>query len=370
MKKHALSIAVILAILLGFLFLRNYLFVILLAGVVAFTFYPVYQAITRWTRRPVLASWLTVLVSIITLVIPITIISYATIHELQGVTSGAIDYVRSHDPGELATESLRQVNSFLGGLSGGSVAVSFDQIRDLAGQAASYVGSNAAGWLTGIFGSVSSFITMSIIYLYVFTALLTNKQKLVAYFRALNPLGDRTADLYLSRASAMTKAMVRGQFVIAILQGLVSALLLYIAGIQYFWVAAIVLSFLSLIPLGAGIITMPIGIVLIFMGNIWQGIMLLVGHFLLVSNIDNVLRPLLVPKTARLNPALVLLSVFAGVGLFGILGIVLGPVIMILIVTTIEVYAETNAPAVVAAADETPAVPAKRPRRKLFRRTK
>lgn len=368
MKKHALPIAVILAIIVGFLFLQKYLFVILLAGVVAFTFFPVYRVILGWTKKPNLASWLTALVSIITIIIPLVIIIYATVHELQGVTSSIVSYVTDQDPGELATTSLERANKFLGDLSSGSVQVTFDQLRDLAKQGASYVGSNAAGWITGAFGSVSSFITMSIIYLYVFASLLVNHRKLLAYFRVLNPLGDRVTDIYLSRASAMTKAMVRGQFVIAVLQGLVSALLLYIAGVHYFWVAAIVLSFMSLIPLGAGIITMPIGVILIFMGNIWQGLLLILGHFLLTSNIDNILRPLLVPKTARLNPALVLLSVFAGIGVFGILGIVLGPVIMILLVTTIEVYVETHAPA--ATPIETSLPKTKKPRRKLLSRNR
>ena len=366
MKKHALPIAVILALIVGILFLEKYLFVILLAGVVAFTFYPVYRLLTRWVKNPTLASWLTALVSIITIIIPVVIIAYAVAHELEGVASNIVSYVRDQDPGTLATDSLAGVNDFLGGFSGGSVQISFDQLRDLASQGASYVGSNAPGWITGAFGSVSNFITLGIIYLYVFSALLVNHRRLLAYFRALNPLGDRVTDLYLSRASAMTKSMVRGQFVIAGLQGLLSAVLLYIAGVHYFWVAAIVLSFMSLIPLGAGIITIPIGLVLIFMGDIWQGLLLILGHLFLVTNVDNILRPLLVPRTARLNPALVLLSVFAGLGLFGILGIVLGPVIMILIVTTIEVYVETRAPSAVNI--EEPPTPSKpKKRRSLLR---
>ena len=57
-----------------------------------------------------------------------------------------------------------------------------------------------------------------------------------------------------------------------------------------------------------------------------------------MTNIDNVLRPILVPKEAKLDSALMLLSVFAGITMFGFLGIVIGPVVMIVIVTTISVY--------------------------------
>ena len=61
-------------------------------------------------------------------------------------------------------------------------------------------------------------------------------------------------------------------------------------------------------------------------------------HLFVVTNIDNVLRPFLVPQEARLDPALMLLAVFAGIAMFGFWGIVIGPVLMIIIVTTISVY--------------------------------
>ena len=61
-------------------------------------------------------------------------------------------------------------------------------------------------------------------------------------------------------------------------------------------------------------------------------------HLIVVTNIDNFLRPILVPRDARLNSALMLLAVFAGIGMFGFWGIVIGPVLMIIIVTTIDVY--------------------------------
>lgn len=342
MKKHALPIAVIIALIVGIVFLQRFFIVITLAAIAAFTFFPVYRALRRWTKNDVLASWLTALVSIIAVIIPVLLVIYATAHEIQQAASSMIEYVSTHDPGEIAESVLGEANKFLANLTNGSASLSLDQVREAAQKAASFIASNASSWASTIFGSVSSFITMSIIYLYVFSALLVNYRKLIAYVRALNPLGDEVSDLYLSRTAAMTKAMVRGQFIIAAAQGIVSAGLLYIAGLDYFWLAAIVLTFLSIIPLGSGIIVIPIGIVLLLMGNIWQGLLLILGHILIISNIDNILRPMLVPKTARLNPALVLLSVFAGLGFFGLLGIVIGPVLMILLVTTIDVYAQAT----------------------------
>lgn len=75
-------------------------------------------------------------------------------------------------------------------------------------------------------------------------------------------------------------------------------------------------------------------------GNLAGGIFVIAGHLLVVTNIDNILRPRLVPPEAKLDSALTILSVFSGIALLGFLGIIVGPVIMITIVTTISVYLE------------------------------
>ena len=73
-------------------------------------------------------------------------------------------------------------------------------------------------------------------------------------------------------------------------------------------------------------------------GNIAGGAFVVLFHLIGITNVDNLLRPILVPREARLDPALMLLSVFSGIAMFGFFGIVLGPVLMIVIVTTIAVY--------------------------------
>ena len=93
-----------------------------------------------------------------------------------------------------------------------------------------------------------------------------------------------------------------------------------------------------MIPLGSGIITIPFGIGMMLFGNVFGGIFVIAFHIIVVTNIDNFLRPILVPREARLDSALMLLSVFAGIAMFGAFGIVIGPVLMIVIVTTISVY--------------------------------
>ena len=82
----------------------------------------------------------------------------------------------------------------------------------------------------------------------------------------------------------------------------------------------------------------PVAILLLLGGNVWQAIIVIVMLIVVVGNIDTLLRPMLVPKAAYLNPALTVLAVFGGLQLLGFVGLLYGPVIMILLVTSIEVY--------------------------------
>jgi predicted PurR-regulated permease PerM len=191
---------------------------------------------------------------------------------------------------------------------------------------------SAAG---GLFGG----LTAAVIFLYVFISMLVKGDELRLLIRRLNPLGEEVTDLYLAKMAAMVRGTVQGQFVIALAQGVAGAISIYIAGFhEGFFIFALLLSALSVIPLGGGIVTIPFGIGMAVFGNIGGGIFVVLFHLLVVTNIDNVLRPILVPKEAKLDSALMLLSVFAGITMFGFLGIVIGPVVMIVIVTTISVY--------------------------------
>ena len=172
-------------------------------------------------------------------------------------------------------------------------------------------------------------------------SLLSNRAEVLMLIRRLNPLGMEVTDLYLAKMGAMVRGAVRGQFIIAVIQGMLGAISIYIAGFHdAFFIIAIFLIALSLIPLGSGIVTIPFGIGMMIFGNIAGGAFVVLFHLIGITNVDNFLRPILVPKEAKLDSALMLLSVFSGIAMFGFFGIVLGPVLMIMIVTTISVYLE------------------------------
>jgi len=155
----------------------------------------------------------------------------------------------------------------------------------------------------------------------------------------LVPFPPEITQLFIDKVDMMITAMFKGTFVIAIAQGAVMGFVFWIAGVPYVMFLTIVSMFLSLVPfIGISLVAWPVGLVLLLIGNIWQGVFVILAFLIIVCNIDAALRPILVPKGAYLNPALIILSVFGGLGVMGLIGALYGPVVMILLVTSIEVY--------------------------------
>ncbi len=155
----------------------------------------------------------------------------------------------------------------------------------------------------------------------------------------LVPFPPEITQLFLDKVDMMIIGMFKGTIIIAIVQGAAMGLVFWIAGVPFVMMLTLASMFLALIPMiGISLLAWPIGIALLLTGQVWQGIFVIAAFLLVVANLDALLRPRLVPKGAYLNPALVILSVFGGMQMMGMIGILYGPVIMILLVTAIEVY--------------------------------
>jgi len=337
-QKRALAIATVIAIVFGAYFLRGYFILVVVAAVAAYLFSPLY---TRLNRRmgTGLSATLTLLAAFAAVIVPLSLFVFLAVVQITAMVERVAVWVQRTDLSALGDQILKWVNEALARVPFVDVTVTPDSLRGSMTTAAQEVGKWLLGILQGAAGGAFGAITAAILFLYVFISLLTNRDKVLLLIRRLNPLGEEITDLYMSKMGAMVKGTVMGQFIIAACQGVAGAASIYIAGFhQGFFLFAVLLSALSVIPLGSGIITIPFGIGMILFGNVFGGVFVILFHVIAVTNIDNLLRPILVPREARLDSALMLLAVFAGLTMFGAWGIVIGPVLMIIIVTTISVY--------------------------------
>lgn len=217
-----------------------------------------------------------------------------------------------------------------------------------------HIGTDNSGQLVDSFKSTSNFILSAIQKTYqgishfvfmtfvVFFSLyyfFKDGDKIIKKIMALSPLKDAEESQLLKNFVSISKATLKGSLVIAIVQGLIMTVAFVITGFSSPIIWGVITIFVSLIPLfGAGLVWLPAGIIMLFMGNIWQGITIIIFGALFVSTIDNFLRPKLVGKETSLHPILVLISTIGGIMLFGIIGILLGPVIVVLFISLLDIY--------------------------------
>ena len=337
-QKRALAVFTIIALLFGAYFLRDYFVLIVVAAVGAHLFTPLFN----WFNKRMgtgLSATCTLLSALVVVMVPVGLVMLLAIAQIARTVDHVAEWVKSTNLSELGDRALHVVNDLLARIPFVHTTVTSEMLRKTLVSATQTAGKWLLKVLQDAAGSIPGAVTAAIIFLYVFVALLVNREKLRTLIGQLNPLGEEVTDLYLRKMGSMVRGTVNGQFVIAACQGVAGAASVYIGGFHHgFFIFAILLTALSIIPLGGGIVTIPFGIGMMFFGNVVGGVFVVLFHLVVVTNIDNFLRPILVPRDARLNSALMLLSVFAGIAMFGPWGIIIGPVLMILIVTTIDVY--------------------------------
>nr|WP_090344728.1 AI-2E family transporter [Mycolicibacterium malmesburyense]CRL76473.1 putative permease [Mycolicibacterium malmesburyense] len=339
-QRRALAVATVVAVAFGAYFLRGYFILIVVAAVGAYLFSPLYARLNKRMGSG-LSVTLTLLAAIAAVIVPLSLFVTLAVVQITTMVEQVAEWVGRTDLSALGDRTLQFVNDVLRRVPFIDTTVTPESLRSSMARVAQEAGQWLLGLLQGAAGGLFGGITAAILFVYVFVSLLTNRDRVVTMIRQLNPLGEEITDVYMAKMGAMVKGTVMGQFVIAVCQGVAGAASIYLAGFhQGFFLFAVLLSALSVIPLGSGIVTIPFGIGMILFGNIFGGVFVILFHLIVVTNIDNFLRPILVPREARLDAALMLLAVFAGISMFGAWGIVIGPVLMIVIVTTISVYLE------------------------------
>lgn len=316
-QKRALAICTVIALGFGAYFLRGYILLIAVAAVLAYLFKPLYERLRRKMNVGVSAT-LTLLAAIATVALPLTGVAILAFFQISQAVTSIGHWVEQTDFTALAQGLLDSANELLARVPFMNVTLTPDSVREAATKVGQSAGEFALDVARDSVGGLAATLTAVVVFLYVFLALLTNGDKVVGLFRDLNPLGEKVSDIYLAKVGAMVSATVKGQFIIAVCQGTLGAISIYIAGFHDgFFMFLIFLTALSFIPLGSGIVTIPVGILMAVFGNVAGGIFVIVFHVVVVTSVDNLLRPFLVPKSAHLHPALMLLAVFAGLKMFG-----------------------------------------------------
>jgi predicted PurR-regulated permease PerM len=198
-----------------------------------------------------------------------------------------------------------------------------------------------AGFVADLGSSVAAFVVQGLLFVVLVAALLPAYDILLEKTLRISPLGYDIARLYSVKITAMIVSLVLGVFVIALLEGLVMGVFYWLAGLPFVFGLTLLSIALSLLPVvGVGWMAWVVAILLALQGNFGSAALVLLGFYGAAMWIEILLRPLLLKKEAHLHFALFLLAMFGGIVWAGMMGLFYGPVILLLLVTTIQIYGE------------------------------
>jgi predicted PurR-regulated permease PerM len=161
--------------------------------------------------------------------------------------------------------------------------------------------------------------------------------------RAAVPLSaDRQRALF-AKFAVVVRATVKGNIVVALLQGALGGLIFWLLGIHAPLLWGVLMAFLSLLPaVGAGLVWAPVALYFLATGAVWQGVVLIAYGVLVIGLVDNLLRPILVGKDTKMPDYVVLISTLGGIAVFGLNGFVIGPLIAAMFIAAWDLFAASR----------------------------
>jgi predicted PurR-regulated permease PerM len=187
--------------------------------------------------------------------------------------------------------------------------------------------------------NLPSLIFQFAVFLFTFYFTTRDMDKLQEYISSLSPFSRTTERKFLKEFRGITNAIIFGQVLIGIVQGIALGAGLFFLGVPKILILTFIAALVSMIPvLGSWLVWLPVSVFLLVTDKTFSGIFLLLYGSLFVSSIDNLFRPYILSKKSNLPIALSLIGTIGGLLFFGIIGLVLGPLAIAYTLIIIEFY--------------------------------
>jgi len=328
MKESRVAKYFLVALLLVFLYLAVLTVMpviksIILALVLAFAFYPIYKLINKYVKAKGFSAAIMIILIILLIIIPGALIVNSLIKQ----TYSTYTLVQNFD--------FSSLNRFVPDFLSETVDANI-YIEDVIFKVRNFI----INYTPDLIGSIAEIMLGLFIMFFVMFYAFRDGDKWFSEIGKKLPMKREYTSKLLSNTEKVTGGVLYGYVLTAIIQGFLGGLIFFILGISnpIFW--GFVMVILAAIPfLGTPIIWVPASLIELFTGHYVKGIILLIFGFLILINIDNIIRPKLIGSRAKVHPAIILIGVIGGLGVFGFTGIILGPLILTLLIVIVKFFA-------------------------------
>ncbi len=325
------------ATVLFFAVIRPFLIPVLLAAVFCTLFYPLFEFLLRLFRqRRFPAALLSCVLLLLGLLLPMYFVADMVAREgVEFYNSAETEIKAFFSPGESGAFARIERASWYRSLG----------LQRFDWQASAQDAAKSVGSILGNVIKTTSSSTLHAVVV-LFTTLFTmfyffrDGDRLIARLKYLVPLPAQYEDRIVQRFASVARATVKGTLLIALVQGTLSGLTLWACGVGSPILWGVVAVLLSIIPLvGAWLVLYPAAAIQILLGNVIEGVVILVVTMVVIVNVDNLLRPRLVGQEAGMHDLMVFFSTLGGIGLFGAMGFIVGPVVAAFFLSVLDIYA-------------------------------
>ncbi len=326
-----------LATVLGYLsyqILKPFLSPIAWAIVLSIVFYPLYIFMKRFVKAKYLASLISLIVLLVVILGPFLYLTYTLTQELMSLSryleSGPSDPFESILQHEFVKKAVLKILTVF--------HMTEKEFLQAVADSVSALGKHAVGMIKGgLTNVVSGFISFIFMVLTIFF-LFTDGPDLLEKISMYMPFSKRQRERLIQQTRDIVVSTIYGGVTVAVLQGLVGGIAFAVLGISSPVVWGLAMCITSFIPLvGTFLIWGPAAGYLAFQGFLWKAIALVIVGVAGISSIDNFLRPLIIRDRMKMPTLVIFFSIFGGIQLFGPVGFIMGPLVLALFVSMIQI---------------------------------
>lgn len=333
-RKTMTTVLVIALMVLSFLVLRPILVSIIMALILVFIFSPIYDWLYKHIRNKNLSVTLIILFLLAIVVLPLWFLTPVLMRQTLAIFRKVqeIDFmsaIGSIFPAVFTSEEIsNEVRHSIISLTRGT----FDTVID---------------FLTQIIINIPIILLHLIVVFFTFFFVLKEKETVVEYVKSILPFSKEVERKLFEYTRGITASILYGHIVTGIIQGIILGIGLYIFGIPHALFLSIIAILAGILPMvGPMFIWIPLTIYLFSVGSIFTAIGILVFG-LISSNIDNILRPIIVARRTQIHMGIIMISMIGGLFFYGILGLLLGPLIISYLLIFLEIYRGKKYPEII-----------------------
>jgi len=327
-----------LILVLGFLsyqILKPFLSPIAWAIVLSTVFYPIYVFIGKYIKWKTVAALITLLVILIVILGPFSYLSYLLINELKTIgdylESGNIDPLKNLFQHPTITPIINKLLSLFN--------LTEEELNKTVAGIITRVGKELVG---GVTKGMSNIVTISLNFVFMVFSIfffLRDGPELLGKVRDYLPFSEEQKNRLVKQIRDIVISTIYGGVAVSIAQGTIAGIAFFFLGISTPIVWGLATSIASFIPLlGASAVWVPITIYLFIEGAVLKGLALAIIGIFGISLIDNILKPVIIGSRTKMPILVIFFSILGGIKLFGLIGLIMGPLVLALFVSLIEIF--------------------------------